>query len=134
MVNTAVITGRLTADPEIRTTRTGVKTTSFTVAVERRHLNDGERKADFIDVVAWRNNAEFICRYFRKGSMIAVEGHLQTETYKDKNGNSRKTMELIADNISFCGNKGTSAPEGNGTDAPDDNYIEIPDTALPWEE
>jgi single-strand DNA-binding protein len=134
MVNTAVITGRLTADPEIRTTRTGVKTTSFTVAVERRHLNDGERKADFIDVVAWRNNAEFICRYFRKGSMIAVEGHLQTETYKDKNGNSRKTMKLIADNISFCGNKGTSAPEGNGTDAPDDNYIEIPDTALPWEE
>lgn len=125
MVNTAVITGRLTADPEIRTTRTGVKTTSFTVAVERKF--SGEKKqADFIDVVAWRNNAEFICRYFRKGSMIAVEGHLQTETYKDKNGNSRKSMELIADNISFCGNKGTSAPE--------DDYIEIPDTALPWEE
>lgn len=126
MVNIAVITGRLTADPEIRTTRSGIKTTSFTVAVERRHLTDGERKADFIDIVAWRNEAEFICRYFRKGAMIAIEGHLQTETYKDRNGNSRKSTELIADNVSFCGNKGTSASEND--------YIEIPDTALPWED
>lgn len=92
-------------------------------------MTDGERKTDFIDVTAWRNNAEFICRYFRKGSMIAVTGSIQTDTYKDKNGSTRKNVEIVADNVSFCGGKGTGAPETDGED-----YREIPDEKLPWTE
>ncbi|MBQ3045151.1 MAG: single-stranded DNA-binding protein [Clostridia bacterium] len=110
MVNIGVIMGRLTADPELRVTPSGTKTTSFTVAVDRRFTQNGERQADFIDVVAWRHDAEFICKNFRKGTMIAVQGRLQSRSYKDKNGFSRKALELIADAVSFCGDKGASAP------------------------
>ena len=128
MINNAVIMGRLVADPELRTTASGNSVSSFTVAVDRNFVRQGEEKqADFIDVIAWRQTAEFICKYFRKGSMIAIQGHIQTRMYEDKNGNKRKAVELVADNVSFCGTK----PE---TDKPsvDVGYVDIPDDDLPF--
>ena len=90
MLNCAVIMGRLTADPELRQTPNGVAVTTFTVAVDRGFVRQGEeRKAHFINVVAWRQTAEFVSRYFTKGSMIAVQGSIQTRTYDDKNGLKR---------------------------------------------
>ncbi len=103
MLNSVVIMGRLTAAPEIRTTTSGTACTEFTVAVERKYKNEDGQQADFIDVVAWRNTAEFVCKYFGKGNMIAIQGYLQTRTFKDKTGNKRKATELIAENVSFCG-------------------------------
>ena len=106
MLNNAVIMGRLVADPELRTTGNGISVTSFTVAVDRRFVRQGEeRQADFIDIIAWRQTAEFVSKYFRKGSMIAVQGSIQTRMYEDKNGNKRKAVEIVADNVSFCGSK-----------------------------
>lgn len=128
MINNAVIMGRLVADPELRTTGSGISVSSFTVAVDRSFVRQGEEKqADFIDVIAWRQTAEFICKYFRKGSMIAIQGYIQTRMYEDKNGNKRKAVELVADNVSFCGTK----PE---TDKPsvDVGYVDIPDDDLPF--
>lgn len=103
MLNCAIIMGRLTAAPELKTTPNGVSVTSFRVAVDRNFVRQGEeRQADFIDVVAWRQTAEFVCRYFRKGSMIAVQGSLQSRNYEDRNGNKRTAIEIVADNVSFC--------------------------------
>lgn len=110
MLNNAVIMGRLVAQPELKTTGSGISVTSFTVAVDRRFNKQGEEKqADFIDVIAWRNTAEFVCKYFSKGSMIAIQGSIQTRTYEDKNGNKRKAVEIVAVNVSFCGSKNDSA-------------------------
>ena len=104
MLNCAVIMGRLVADPELRTTPNGISVTSFCVAVDRSFVKAGEeRKADFINVVAWRQTADFVTRYFHKGSMIAVQGSIQTRSYEDKNGNKRTAVEIVADNVSFCG-------------------------------
>ena len=109
MLNCAVIMGRLTADPELRQTPSGVAVTRFTVAVDRGYVKAGEeRKADFITVVAWRQTAEFVTRYFSKGSMIAVQGAIQTGSY-EKDGVKRSTFEIIADNVSFCGSKNESS-------------------------
>lgn len=106
MLNCAVIMGRLTADPELRTTNTGLSVTSFTVAVDRSYVRAGEdRQADFINVVAWRGTADFVTRYFRKGSMIAIQGSIQTRNYEDKQGVKRTAFEIVADNVSFCGSK-----------------------------
>lgn len=107
MLNNVVLMGRLTAAPELKQTASGVSVTSFTLAVERSFVKQGEeRQADFIDCVAWRNTAEFITRYFGKGSMIAVTGSIQTRNFEDKNGNKRKATEVVVDNASFCGSKG----------------------------
>lgn len=106
MLNCAVIMGRLTADPELRTTPNGVSVTSFSVAVDRSYQKAGEeRQTDFINVVAWRQTAEFVSRYFHKGSMIAVQGSIQTRNYEDKTGARRTAVEIVADNVSFCGSK-----------------------------
>lgn len=107
MINNVVLMGRLTATPELKQTASGVSVTSFTLAVERSFVKQGEeRQADFVDCVAWRNTAEFISRYFQKGSMIAVTGSIQTRSYEDKNGNKRKATEVVIDSASFCGSKG----------------------------
>lgn len=108
MLNTAILMGRLTADPELKTTNSGLSVTSFCVAVDRRYQKDGEKQADFLNVVAWRQTAEFICKYFQKGQMIAVQGSIQTHNYEDKNGNKRTAVEIVADNVSFCGSKSES--------------------------
>lgn len=113
MINNVVLMGRLVADPELRTTPTGVSVTSFAIAVERSYAKQGEdRTADFIDIVAWRQSADFITRYFRKGSMIAIEGSLQTRTYTDKDGNKRKAVEVLVNRASFCGSKNETGTAG----------------------
>lgn len=106
MINTVALMGRLTYDPELKSTAAGVSVLRFQIAVDRNYQRQGtERQADFIDCVAWRQTAEFISRYFRKGSMIAVEGSIQTQNYTDKDGNNRKSVEVVANNVSFCGSK-----------------------------
>jgi len=113
MLNCAVLMGRLVADPELRTTSNGTSVTSFRIAVDRNFVRQGEeRQADFIDVVAWRQTADFVTRYFHKGSMIAVQGSIQTRNYEDKNGNKRTAVEVVADNVSFCGSKAESGAAG----------------------
>ena len=101
MFNLVVLTGRLTADPELKTTQSGVSVTSFSIAVERRYKQGEERQADFINIVAWRSSAEFICKYFKKGSMIGIEGSIQTRRYQDRDGNNRTAFEVIANNVQF---------------------------------
>ena len=114
MLNSIIIMGRLTADPELRTTSSGLSVSSFTVAVDRGYAKPGEeKKTDFIPVVAWRSTADFVSKYFRKGSMIAVQGSLQTRNYEDKNGNKRTAFEIIADQVSFCGSKAESGSYNN---------------------
>ena len=114
MLNVIVIMGRLVADPELRTTPAGHSVCSFRIACDRSYVQQGqERQADFIDIVAWRQQADFVSKYFQKGGMIAVQGSLQTRNYQDKNGNSRTAVEVVANNISFAGAKrqdGQSAP------------------------
>jgi len=106
MLNMAAFTGRLTADPELKKTDNGVSVCSFTIAVDRNYVRQGEeRKADFIPVVAWRQAADFVSKYFKKGQMIGVSGEIQTRRYEDKNGNLKTMTELIANNVSFCGDK-----------------------------
>lgn len=106
MLNVVAIMGRLVADPELRTTTQGHSVCSFRIACDRSYVQQGqERQADFIDIVAWRQQADFVSKYFQKGSLIAVEGSLQTRNYQDKNGNKRTAVEVVANNISFAGAK-----------------------------
>ena len=114
MLNTAILMGRLTADPELRHTPNNIPVTTFTLAVERSYAKSGEqRQADFIDIVAWRHTAEFVSRYFRKGQLVAVEGSIQTRTYTDKEGKKRKAFEIIADQVYFAESKKSSSPRTN---------------------
>ena len=114
MINSVVLMGRLTYDPELRTTPNGISVVRIQLACDRNVQRSGEeRKADFIDVTAWRQTAEFISRYFRKGSMIAVEGSIQTENFTDKDGNKRKSVQVVANNVSFCGSKAESGTASN---------------------
>ena len=117
-LNSVVLMGRLTADPEIRTTTSGLAVTRICLAVDRKYQQGQEKKADFIDVVAWRGTAEFIGRYFRKGSMIGIEGELQTSSYTDKDGKNRKSTEVIASNVSFCESKSSSEGQQAGAGMP----------------
>jgi single-strand DNA-binding protein len=114
MLNVAVLMGRLVADPELRQTPSGVSVTSFTLAVDRSYVKAGtERQTDFIDVVAWRGTAEFVCKYFRKGQLAAVQGSIQTRSYTDKEGNKRKAFEIVADNVHFAESKRDGASGGS---------------------
>ena len=111
MLNVVAIIGRLVADPELKTTQQGTSVCSFRIACDRNFARQGEqRQADFIDIVAWRAQAEFVCKYFQKGSLIAIEGNLQTRQYQDKNGNKRTAVEVVANNISFAGSKAADKP------------------------
>ena len=114
MINRVVLMGRLTADPELRQTPNGVAVASFSVAVNRSYSSkSGERQTDFINIVAWRQTAEFVSRYFHKGNMIALDGSIQTRSYTDKNGNKRTAFEVVAENVSFCESKASqnAAPQ-----------------------
>ena len=127
-INTVVIMGRLVADPELRKTANGLSVSSFTIAVDRRYSKE-EKKADFLEVVCWKQQAEFVCKHFTKGSMIAVEGMLQSRNYDDKAGNKRKAVEVVASNVSFCGDRKPADRIGVSVeDAPiEPEYREIPD-------
>ena len=117
MFNLVVLTGRLTADPELKTTNTGISVTSFSIAVNRRYRAGEETQTDFINIVAWRQTAEFITKYFKKGNMIGIEGSIQTRKYVDKNGNNRTVFEVVASNAQFVESKKDSAPSAGGEDA-----------------
>ena len=109
MLNRVILMGRLVSDPELKTTGTGVSVTSFRIAVDRSYVKQGEeRKADFFDIVCWRNQAEFVCRYFGKGSMIAIDGQLQSRTYQAKDGTNRYVVEVVAESVQFLENKGVA--------------------------
>jgi len=110
-MNKVILTGRLTADPELRQTQSGVASCRFTVAVDRRYADKstGERQADFISCTAWRQTAEFVSRYFNKGKLIAIEGSLRNNNYQDRNHPdvTHYTIEVFVDNVEFCGDKGS---------------------------
>ena len=103
MLNIVCMMGRLTTDPELKHTPNGVAVTSFTLAVDRSYVKTGEeRQTDFINVTAWRGTAEFVCKYFRKGQLMAVQGSIQTRNYTDKDGNKRKAFVVVADSVYFA--------------------------------
>ena len=114
MLNHIVVMGRLTRDPELRRTGSGIAVTSFTVAVDRDFSNkeSGERETDFIDCVAWRSTGEFVAKYFQKGSMAVVSGRLQMRSWTDKEGNKRRSAEVVADNVYFGDSKRDGAAPG----------------------
>ena len=114
MLNHIVIMGRLTRDPELRRTGSGVAVASFTLAVDRDFTGkDGEKETDFIDCVAWRNTGEFVSKYFSKGRMACVSGSLQIRNWTDKDGNNRRQAEIVADNVYFADSK--NAAENGGS-------------------
>ena len=114
MLNIVAIMGRLVADPELRTTPAGVNVCQFRIACDRNFARQGEqRQADFVDIVAWRAQADFVCKYFSKGSLIAINGRIQTRNYQDKNGNNRTAFAVVAENINFGGSKGTSSAKAD---------------------
>ena len=110
-LNKVILMGRMVQDPELKQTQSGVSVVSFSIAVDRRRTKDEEKKADFISCVAWRTTAEFVAKYFTKGSMIAIVGELQTRTWEDNNKQKRYATEVVASEVSFCGSKNNS--EGN---------------------
>lgn len=119
MINTVVLMGRLTADPELRTTTTGKSVCSFSVAVDRSYSkNAEERQTDFINIVAWEHTANFVSRYFQKGSMIALQGSIQTRRYEDKTGAKRTAFEVVAREVSFCGSKNETGSVSRPAPAP----------------
>ena len=116
MLNVAAIMGRLVADPELRHTPNDIAVTTFTLAVDRSYSRAGtERQTDFLDVVAWRQTAEFVCKYFSKGRMMAVTGSIQTRNYEDKQGNKRKAFEIVANDVSFADSKRDSSGSAPGS-------------------
>jgi single-strand DNA-binding protein len=133
MLNKIIIMGRLTADPELRRTGTGIAVTSFNLAVDRDYSGKegGEKETDFIDCVAWRNTGEFVGKHFTKGRMAVVAGRLQIRSYIDKDGNKRRVAEVIADNVYFGDSKNSNAGQPS---APEQNFaaIEVPDYELPF--
>ena len=132
MLNKIILMGRLTRDPELRRTQSGTAVASFTLAVDRDYKpQDGERETDFIDIVAWRGTGEFVSKYFTKGRMAVVEGRLQVRDWTDKDGNKRRSTEVVADNVYFGDSKrsesGTSAePSGELRELPDEEKGELP--------
>lgn len=134
MFNLVVLTGRLTADPELRYTGNNTPVTSFSIAVNRRYKAGEESQADFINIVAWRQTAEFITKYFSKGSMIGIEGSIQTRRYVDKEtGKNRTAFEVIANNVQFVESKRDSSSNGDGapsfSNAGTNEFVEIENTS-----
>lgn len=129
--NQITIAGRLTADPELKQTQSGISVTSFTVAVNRRAKKGEEAVADFLPCVAWRQTAEFITKFFRKGSAICVTGSLQTRKWQDQNGNNRIFYEILANEALFVENKDGGAPQAGGAPA-NETFEPVDDDSLPF--
>lgn len=140
MLNHITIMGRLVADPEIRRTGSGVAVTNFTIACDRDFSSNGEKETDFVEIVSWRNTAEFVSKYFSKGRMAVVSGRLQIRSWNDKDGNKRKTAEIVADNVYFGDSKNDSGNQNSGytgsakADSAPGNFapIEDEDAQLPF--
>ena len=127
MLNVVVLSGRLTAEPELKTTQNGVSVCSFSIAVERRYRQGEEKQADFINIVAWRSSAEFVSKYFKKGQMIAIRGAIQTRRYQDKDGNNRTAFEVVADEVHFSESKKSESKPNIDVDPNNDplkNFVE----------
>ena len=130
MYNKAILIGRLTADPELKQTPNGVSVCSFSIACDRAFSGrNGERQTDFINIVTWRQQAEFVSKYFSKGRLIGIDGSIQTRSYTDKNGNKRTAFEVVADAVSFVEGKqssqGGEKPTLGRPAAPQAGYIDI---------
>lgn len=131
-MNKVIIMGRMANDPELRTTQNGISVTSFTVAVDRPKLSkDEERKTDWIDVVAWRSTAEFVCKYFHKGDPIVVNGTLQSRNWEDKECNKRKNIEVQADGVEFVPR--TKETEKSEKPKENDEFMAVDDEDLPFD-
>ena len=125
MLNKVIVMGRLVRNPELRRTNSGTAVASFTIACDRDFKSDGgEREADFIECVAWRNTAEFVSKYFTKGRMAVVSGRLQTRNWTDKEGNKRKATEIVAESVYFGDSK---REELQSYAAPQESFAELPD-------
>ena len=123
MLNRILIMGRLTRDPELRRTQSGTAVTSFSVAVDRDFKSqNGEKETDFIDVVAWRATAEFVAKYFTKGQLAVIEGRLQIRDWQDRDGNKRRTAEVVADNVYFGESKRSGGYDAPAYNAPAGGY------------
>ena len=139
MLNHIVLMGRLTRDPELRRTGSGIPVTTFTLAVDRDFGNkeSGEKETDFVDIVTWRSTAEFVSKYFSKGRMAVVSGRLQIRNWTDNEGNKRRSAEVVADNVYFGDSKKDSDSQnysGYTQPVPAQNYelIEEDDSELPF--
>ena len=138
MINNVILMGRLVADPELRTTNSGKSVANFRIAVDRSYSKGNDKQADFITIVAWESTADFISKYFSKGSMIALRGEIQTRNYEDNNGNKRTAFEVVAREVSFCGSKNESSSTpaqapATPTYQPADDFEEIgADEDLPF--
>ena len=128
MINSVVLMGRMVADAELRTTTSGISVARFTIAVDRQYKQGDERQADFIYCIAWRQTADFVAKYFRKGDMIALTGSIETSNYEDKDGNKRTKFEIVANNVSFCGGKSEKKeePELKEIDIETDPFEDLP--------
>lgn len=140
-MNRTILVGRLTADPELRTTPNGIATTRITVAVNRMPNANGERVADFINVVIWRRQAENVAKYCTKGSLVGIDGRIQSRSYDAQDGTRRYVTEVIADNVTFLGSRnsagsGSYAPQGDSyapsMDAPSDGFGAISQDEVPF--
>lgn len=120
MLNHITIMGRFVRDPELRRTGSGIAVASFTLAVDRdfKSSNGGDKEVDFIDCVAWRQTGEFVSKYFTRGRMAVVSGRLQIRSWTDKDGNKRRTAEVVADNVYFADSKSENAASGTQQSAP----------------
>ena len=114
MLNRVILMGRLTADPDYRTTQSGAPLARFTLAVDRDFIPQGaERKTDFLDIIVWRNTADFVSKYFRKGQLVAVQGSIQVNNYTDREGNKRRSWEVVADQVYFAEGRRDNSNQGN---------------------
>ena len=120
-MNNICITGRLTSDPDVRTTQSGISVSMAKIAVDRDYKSGGERIADFIPCVFWRGLSDFVSKYFKRGDMIAVVGSLESRKYKDKDGNNRIVWEVKADKVNFCGGKKETS--SGQTEQPEENHV-----------
>lgn len=129
-MNKALLVGRITTKPELRTTSSGIPFTRFSVAINRPFTNNGERTADFINILVWRKQAENVCNFLDKGSQVAIEGRIQTGSYTDKDGNNRSSFEVVADSVQFLDSKAqrssdSQMPMSSGIDISADTYSEF---------
>lgn len=130
MLNSVCLMGRLTADPELKSTQLGVSVCNFRIAVDRTYTPKGqEKQTDFINIITWRSTAEFVSRYFRKGQLVAVQGSIQTGQYTDRDGNKRTTFDVVADNVFFAEKKAESGETKQGA-----GYDHSPDIQGDFEE
>lgn len=133
MINKVVLVGRLTTDPEVRQTQSGISVCSFTVACNKPYSKDGEKQADFINCVAWRQTADFVGKYFRKGNAIGLDGSIQTRKYQDKDGNNRTAVEVLVNSVAFVESKNQNSRNIDISNSENDDFEELgEDCDLPF--